>query len=52
MKMARQSLIFYVVHALKNLHSSGWEENKNVVAKKIRQEAKMRRRKKAKKAAQ
>merc|ERR1711962_267754 len=33
-------------------HRMGWEENKNVVAKKIRQEAKMRRRKKAKKAAQ
>merc|ERR550517_1255389 len=32
-------------------HRMGWEENKNVVAKKIRQEAKMRRRKKAKKAA-
>merc|ERR1719204_2638786 len=33
-------------------HRMGWEENKNVVAKKIRQEAKIRRRKKAKKAAQ
>merc|ERR1711962_241473 len=33
-------------------HRMGREENKNVVAKKIRQEAKMRRRKKAKKAAQ
>jgi len=33
-------------------HRMGWEENKNVVAKKIREEAKMRRRKKAKKAAQ
>merc|ERR1711953_367026 len=33
-------------------HRMGWEENKNVVAKKIRQEAKMRRRKKAKKPAQ
>merc|ERR1711962_1881728 len=32
-------------------HRMGWEENKNVVAKKIRQETKMRRRKKAKKAA-
>ena len=34
-----------------NMMILGWEENKNVVAKKIRQEAKMRRRK-GKKAAQ
>merc|ERR1711971_1255758 len=34
----------------KRTHRMGWEENKNVVAKKIRQEAKMRR-KKGKKAA-
>merc|ERR1719370_1668941 len=33
-------------------HRMGWEENKNVVAKKIRQEAKMRRKKGKKAAAQ